>query len=304
MGNLRVGQNISYALDSEFEAFLVDRKASGIVDGTYEFYRHKLKKWSRVFWGLQIKDVLEITPQHIRHGIMEFSQWNTPGEVHACFRVLRAFLRWYEQEYEPDGWANPIRKVKAPKISKDPLPPVPLEHVQAMINVCDKSFTGQRDKAILMALLDTGSRVSEFLAMNIGDMDENAIVIRRGKGGKRRVVFLGNKTRVQIARYLKFRGKLEPEDPLWITDENTRLKYQGLRKILVRRSAQANIPEPSPHDFRRAFALLSLRGGMDVYSLQRLMGHADLDILRRYLAQTEQDLREAHAKAGPVDRLL
>jgi site-specific recombinase XerD len=58
------------------------------------------------------------------------------------------------------------------------------------------------------------------------------------------------------------------------------------------------------HAFRRAFALASLRGGMDVYSLQRLMGHADLSVLRRYLAQTEGDLQAAHQKAGPVDRLL
>jgi len=49
--------------------------------------------------------------------------------------------------------------------------------------------------------------------------------------------------------------------------------------------------------------LLSLRAGMDVYSLQRLMGHADLSVLRRYLAQTEGDLQAAHARTSPVDRL-
>ena len=49
---------------------------------------------------------------------------------------------------------------------------------------------------------------------------------------------------------------------------------------------------------------MSLRAGMDVYSLQRLMGHADLSILRRYLAQTDADLQIAHQKSGPVDSLL
>jgi len=49
---------------------------------------------------------------------------------------------------------------------------------------------------------------------------------------------------------------------------------------------------------------MSLRAGMDIYSLQRLMGHSDLSVLRRYLAQTEQDLKSAHEKASPVDRLI
>lgn len=90
----------------------------------------------------------------------------------------------------------------------------------------------------------------------------------------------------------------------WVTDENNRLTYSALRCLIQRRAARAGVKAPSLHSFRRAFALLSLRAGMDVYSLQKLMGHADLTVLRRYLAQTEDDLREAHQKAGLVDRLL
>ncbi len=71
-----------------------------------------------------------------------------------------------------------------------------------------------------------------------------------------------------------------------------------------RRAKRANVPAPTLHSFRRAFALACLRGKMDVYSLQRLMGHADLTMLRRYLAQTVEDVRKAHARSGPVDRLL
>ncbi len=71
-----------------------------------------------------------------------------------------------------------------------------------------------------------------------------------------------------------------------------------------RRAEAAGVPVPSLHAFRRSFALLSLRAGMDVYSLQRLMGHADLSVLRRYLAQTEEDLRRAHERCSPVDSLL
>lgn len=59
-----------------------------------------------------------------------------------------------------------------------------------------------------------------------------------------------------------------------------------------------------PQAVHYVFALTCLRAGMDVYSLQKLMGHSDLSVLRRYLQQTEADLKAAHEKAGPVDNLL
>ena len=58
---------------------------------------------------------------------------------------------------------------------------------------------------------------------------------------------------------------------------------------------------PTPHDFRRAFALIMLRNGVDVFALQKLLGHSDLQVLRRYLAQTDQDIQTAHMRGSPVD---
>ena len=92
--------------------------------------------------------------------------------------------------------------------------------------------------------------------------------------------------------------------PLWASRAGTRLTYWGLRMILQRRAERAGVPVPSPHSFRRAFALASLRGGMDVETLRRLLGHSDLSVLSRYLAQTKEDLAEAHGKASPVSRWL
>jgi len=61
---------------------------------------------------------------------------------------------------------------------------------------------------------------------------------------------------------------------------------------------------PTPHDFRRAFALIMLRNGVDIFALQKLMGHSDLQVLRRYLAQTDQDIQAAHLRGSPVDNNL
>jgi hypothetical protein len=87
----------------------------------------------------------------------------------------------------------------------------------------------------------------------------------------------------------------------WLTDEGEGLTYWGLNEVIRRRAKAAKVKKPGLHDFRRAFALNFLRNGGDIFTLQSLMGHADLQVLRRYLAQTNDDLREAHRKASPVD---
>jgi len=130
-----------------------------------------------------------------------------------------------------------------------------------------------------------------------------AVAVQRGKGGKPRAVFLGAKSRRAVLRYLRKRGSPEA-GPLWVTVTGGRLTYSGLRQIVRRRAVAADVPVPSLHSFRRAFALACLRNGVDLVSLQRMLGHADLSVIRRYLAQTTEDLQEAHRKGGPVDRLL
>ena len=82
------------------------------------------------------------------------------------------------------------------------------------------------------------------------------------------------------------------------------MTYWGLRQIVRRRSSAAKVETPTLHSFRRAFALNMLRAGVDIFSLQKLMGHADLQVLRRYLAQTTDDIAAAHRIGSPVDRSL
>ena len=80
-----------------------------------------------------------------------------------------------------------------------------------------------------------------------------------------------------------------------------RLKYAGIRGVLTRRGKEADVEEPSLHDFRRAFALSMLRNGTDIFTLAKLMGHEGITVLHRYLKQTNKDTEEAYRKAGPVD---
>lgn len=292
------------SLGTWIEAFLVDRKSQSVTSGTLHFYRSKLKLFVDYCEGQVISQVSQITPDVIRRFLLHLEDTNhNPGGIHACYRVLRTFLYWWESETEPDDWKNPIRKVKAPKVPELPIEPVEIETIQTLIAICSGP-NAARDKALLLFLLDTGARASEVCAVDLGDTDlvSGTILIRKGKGGKPRSVFVGKKTRLAIRAYLKKRVDKHPA--LWLTDDGERLTYWGLNQIIRRRAADAGVPKPELHSFRRAFALNFLRNGGDLMSLQRLMGHADLQVLRRYLAQTTQDLQVAHGKNGPVDQNL
>jgi len=144
-------------------------------------------------------------------------------------------------------------------------------------------------------------RASELVSINLEDMNPitGDVLVRVGKGRKPRIVYLGSKSRKALRAYLRLRH--DHCDALWITDDEERLTYWGVKSLMIRRANQAHVKTPQLHAFRRWFALSCLRAGMNVYSLQGLMGHADLQVLRRYLKQTNQDLREAHNRASPID---
>jgi integrase/recombinase XerD len=103
--------------------------------------------------------------------------------------------------------------------------------------------------------------------------------------------------------YLRMHPNQNPA--LFISKDGERLTYDGLRQLLERRAKSAKLcNKPTLHGFRRAFALNMLRSGVDIFALQRLMGHADLQVLRRYLAQNDEDNQLAHMRGGPVDNNL
>ena len=305
-GTLQEFSLVDTYLETWLEAFLIARKAKGLADGTLNFYRKKLKKFSAYCEAQAVTQIPQITPLFIREYLLWLEDTgHNPGGRHAHYRALRAFLYFYESEAEPDNWKNPIKKVSAPKVPHEPLEPVSWAAVDSLVRTCERgSFVGDRDAAILLFLLDTGLRASELLDVNLEDVNQvrGDILIRKGKGGKPRTVFMGKKTRQAVRRYLKHRTDTHPA--LWVTHPHygsERLKYWGLRSMLVRRAGIANIEPPTPHDFRRAFALSMLRQGVDLYTIAKLMGHEGIEVLKRYLKQTTQDTREAHRRAGVVD---
>lgn len=100
-----------------------------------------------------------------------------------------------------------------PRVGKDLLPAFTSDQVTALLKGCETA----RERALVLFLLDTGVRASEAAAVAVGDVDmaTGAVLVRKGKGHKQHIVYLGAKARRQMARYLAERGRPAATEPLW-----------------------------------------------------------------------------------------
>lgn len=292
-----------YFISDWAKAFLNDRKAQNLAIGSLRFYNDKLSNFLRWCSLVKIELITELTPDNLRDYLFYLKETgHNPGGIHSAYRTIKAFLNWFENEEEPENWKNPIRKIKAPKVPNEILEPVELSTIYDLVNICGKGFTGERDKAIFLTLVDTGCRANEFLNIDLEDMDiiHGSIWIKQGKGRKPRTVGISSKTKKAIKNYLRLRN--DDLSALWVKDDfSERLAYPGLREILKRRSKLIGIKPPSLHSFRRSFAINFLRNGGDLVTLANLLGHTSLAVVQKYLKLLPEDLLIAHKKFSPVE---
>jgi len=292
----------STGLDLALDLFITAKEAERCTVRTVKTYRWTLRQF--LDW-LKARDVLEvqvITPHHIRQFLAGLDQQGCAASyIHIYARTIKTWVRFLHME----GLlaADPMQKVAMPRLAHEVLPAFTPEEVKRLLSACHT----KRDTALVLALLDTGCRAAELVGLNIDDIDlsTGAVTVRLGKGGKSRTTYLGSKATRALHRYLAERPPAGPDAPLFPSATTAeRLTTNGLLLLCRRLGQRAGVARCNPHKFRRTFALWSLRAGMNIYALQRLMGHSELTVLQRYLALVEQDLQQAHRKCGAVDCTL
>jgi integrase/recombinase XerD len=217
--------------------------------------------------------------------------------------ALKQIGEWLVREGEIDS--NPVAAVRQPKIPKKVVEPLSDDELKALLAACkgkDKAaFTSRRDEAIVRLLLETGMRAGELIALRVDDVDLDAgqAIIRKGKGGKGRVVAFGAQAVAAIDRYLRARRthKLASAPALWLGGDNWRtFSYAGLHHTLRARAAEAGIVNFHPHRMRHTAATRWLRAGGSEQGLMALSGWSSRSMLDRYTAATASERAAAEAR--------
>ena len=146
-------------------------------------------------------------------------------------------------------------------------------------------------------------RNAELCNLCVGDynQDRGELRIHKGKGDKGRVVYVGQRTRRALWRYLAGRADPPPGQALFATRTNRHIDPNALYRMLNTTGDRAGIRDVYPHRFRHTFAITYLRNGGDPLTLQRILDHESMATVQIYVKLAEVDIERSQVAASPAD---
>jgi len=255
----------------------------------------------------ELADPAQATHPLIRDWVVSLmSQRLDPRTVNRKVACLRSFFKFLLRTHAIG--ANPMLRIKAPKMARKLPEFVPEEALNRLLNTFEfeESFAGRRDQLVLETLYGTGIRLSELLGITDDDLDLGARTVRvTGKGDKQRVVPLNPSLLAVIDTYRAARlaefGPRPSAGPLLLTDKGQplyeKLVYRTVKRYLSQVSTSA--AHQHPHALRHAFATHLLGKGADLNSIKELLGHASLAATQVYTHLSVDRLKSVFEQAHP-----
>jgi integrase/recombinase XerD len=305
-------------LSNVIEGFTLAAQARRLSEHTIADYHNTYHKLQRFLEGNGNPDPLfsEITRGEIEAFLA--AQSVSRKTLRNYHTGLSALYTWAVE----NGYAKVhlLRRIARPQPQMRKIIPFSDAEIHAMLSALTRSKAyinhgtstshtlphAERNKAILVALLDTGLRADELCSLTIADLDTRnlRLHIRAGKGDKERFTPISARTAQIIHKYLTSkRDNLTPDAPLFAVEHGYRMTRHMLLKLVKTIGDRAEVPNVHPHRFRHTFAISYLRNGGDPWTLQDILGHTDMTMVRRYLQLAQSDLSAAHRRASPVANL-
>lgn len=230
----------------------------------------------------------------------------SPYTIQGYVRSLRAFYSWLHREGYTEE--NELANLRVPKAPKKLVEVLTEEEIQKVLSCLDtKTEVGVRNRAAVTTLLDTGLRCFELVNLTTGDADlEKGYLKVMGKGGKERIVPVGSSVQKILQRYV-YHFRPEPShltvDNVFLTIEGKPLTINGVKLLFSRLAKKSGVKRLHVHLCRHTFATNYLLNGGDVFSLQQILGHSTLEMVRHYVTLAASQVTVQHRKFSPVDRM-
>ena len=266
-----------------YEVFINALIIAGAGNGTVKLYSTAVKD----FLNFIKKDPRKVTADDLNKWIT--SLLNREGKINGdeterrraknvtiryYIIAVRRFLKWLNVNVKP-----PIPKVRGKEVRA-----LNEDEIEKILSSCSRV----KDKLLIRLLLDTGLRASELLSITIKDIDinNNMIRVRNTKNGEERVVFFTNETKHLLKKYIRNKN---PDDKLF------NMSYDALYRKIKRIGKKVGI-DLRPHILRHTFATISLKKGMNLITLQKLLGHKDIKTTQIYTHLILEDMKNEYLK--------
>lgn len=297
----------------EFQAYLLAEDRSPVTIAGYSGDIRLFAKW----YGEKSGEVLE--PEAITNEVVRgykqhlLNHAAKPKTINRRLAALATYAHWLEQAGYVRNARNPVLGVKA--VKEVALAPKWLDEKQraALLRAIDKEVEDAmrryprlrliylRDAAIVKLILFAGLRVGEIVQLRMSDitLDERkgSVIVREGKGTKRREIPLNAKARKALSEYLIIRPNVDSDD-LLLGQHNDGVQSKTIQRAVQRFSKKALLKNVTPHTLRHSFAKALIDAGISLEKVAALLGHSNLNTTRIYTIPGEEDLLDAVERSG------
>lgn len=271
---------------------LKEQGLNGNNSNTVVAYRNDLNQVCTYLRQQGVENWQDVTREHLAGYLLEMREGQAyrPTTIARKLAALKSFFRYMRSM----GLivADPVENLESPRVPKELPQVLSLEQISSLFNQVEvETPAGIRDLAMLHMLYATGMRVSELVSLDLDAFDATSTTVlcsgRNGRSKRERVLPLSATAVEATKQYLeKARPKLiarHPEEQaLFLNHHGERLTRQGFWLIIKGYARQAGITNITPHMLRHSFALLMLKDGMELRSVQELLGHAHISTTQVY----------------------
>ena len=269
---------------------------------TVSSYRRDLESLEKYCLDQKITVWSNLKTHHLRtYTAKIFSRGLGPRSIQRRLSGIRSFMNYLLREGLIKS--NPASDVKTPKAPKRLPHVLDIDQINKLLNIRDTSSISLRDKAILELLYSSGLRLSELVNLNPIDLnlkDKSLMVM--GKGGKARLVPIGQKAIEAVNQWLNVRDQLAKtdEEALFVGTKGVRLGQRAIQARITHWGKKNGIQQGVyPHLLRHSFATHLLEASGDLRAVQELLGHKDISSTQIYTHLDFQHLSETYDKAHP-----
>jgi integrase/recombinase XerC/integrase/recombinase XerD len=320
--SIQPNNDTAYKLAELIDYYEVCNRAEGKSPKTLSWYSTNLRRFHSYLRSRHIPDVIgNINTKLIREYVLYLFKRtsyqdhpytptkNTPlstATIHGHVRTLRAFFSWLSKEEFIQE--NPTKGLKPPKLDHKIVTILSDEEIRTIINTfISKQPSDARNQTIFMMLIDAGLRIGEIIRLKMDDLhlDEGIIKVM-GKGKKERFVPIGSISQKVLQRYL-YRHRSRQNDSqneyVFLSTNGKQLTENSLKLMFARLSQRSGVKRLHAHLCRHTFATKFLINGGDVFSLQQILGHSTLEMVRRYVNLASSHITLQHRRFSPLDCL-
>ena len=293
-----------------FEEFISLKSLEGVAPRTIHDYKKNHEYLINFLEGMTRSSTNRVVDIHLlrsylNHMIndMEYK----PSTVNIRLRTLKTYLRWlYRERYINDDLSIRIKLVKVPI---DTVYPLNDNQIKKMLSAPDTScYSGYRDFCIMILILDTGIRINECVNIKISDINLSYGVLNvRAETAKVRVfrqLPLSAKCRRLLKELVSIAENSE-SDYVFQSLYGGKMDGHQITCNFRKYGKEMGIKQRcTPHVFRHTFATNFVKGGGDVFTLQKMLGHSTLSMSRRYIQLDNTHLRKKHKEASMLEKYL